>query len=887
MNDVKYLQSINLENLLTSEITQNSENFLAFLKAYYEWLETTRIELINLSGNFIRDEQIVGATSGAYGNIKQIDDNVFVIHVKSRVPFLVNEIIVGQTSNSTATIVSIKDNVVRASGRLVDNRTIEKSIDKYVDYLRGELFESIPKEVFGDARLLATKLRDFFRSKSTEQSYRFLFRLLYNEEVEFYYPGDDILRASDGKFDKPQIFRAVVTPRIFEFLTKTIRGATADDLANIIDIRVFFIGGIEVAEMTLKFVSGSFSGGDTITALDDSTLTTTLYGIVSSIDVVQGGSGYAVGDSVIISGDGLEAIAAVSSVSISSIDNLIVSGITNFGTGIGYRIGTEATVDNSGTSGSGLVIRVTEIENSYDVVDSINAITYTVGNIKTLSIINPGIGYQIAPVVTIEDTVIKNIGLLSERLITIDDAGNLYEVGDQLVFTGSSGSGANGIVSSVDEIFANRFISELSANAISEFETTRLDEPYERNNIFLEDGNSIILDGSFFDELKLEEWVGVGPIRRVELTDFGSGYTNEDLPTISVTSANGTLAQLTIESVQGTGTTIDVQSGSISGIGTIRAVDVLNYGVNYTTANADVSSSGDGNAILTVNISGIGTQSGNWINDDGKLNYKVLQDSFFYQDFSYVIRSGLPFLTYSDTLKSIIHPAGLQPFGEITIKKFTDASANFNANITHLVVQIVSLFNVGIIDITSQVDSKYKIQLIPIEVDTSTGLLQDKLYTLDLPDTEFGVEAQDAISTLEIDIESESSTNNLIVFKNYGLAIQDDINALSEFANTTTNKYEQIQGTVSYLAGVTLEDSLISDFQNVEIQSFASFTFTDDIPFVSGNGTIFEIDFAVNDVFVANNEYFTVNLLVSNTSLVIDRPPENVFTDVVAYKQIA
>jgi len=827
MNEVKYLQSLSIESLLSPDISENSESFLLFLKAYYEWLETTKLDIINASGNFIRDEQIIGSTSGAYGFIKQIDDGQLIILVKSRIPFLINETIVGQASGVTATVVGIKDNIVRASGSIVDYRTLEKSVDRYVDYLRDELFESIPKEAFLSSTYLATKLKDFFSSRSTEQSYRFLFRLLYNEEVEFYYPGDDILRVSDGKFNKPEIFRAVNTPRIFEFLGRTVRGATEIDLANIIDIRVFFFGGIEIAEMSLKFVSGSFAGGDTITALEDPTLSTTLYGLISSIQIVSGGSGYSVGNPVTITGDGAEARAIVSSVSTSSASSLIVSGITGFELGVGYRVGTEAFVDNSGTFGSGLVIRVTEIQNPYTVVDTVNAITYTVGDIKTVSIINPGEGYQFAPVVTLEDTDIKNLGLLSERLITIDNGGNLYEVGDQLVFTGGSGTGANGFVSSVDEIFANRFISELSANAISEFETTRLDEPYERNNVFLEDGFSIILEGSFFDELKLEEWSGVGPIRRIELNDFGSGYTNEDLPLVSVTSANGSLAQLTVRAVQGTGVSVNVQVGASSGIGTIRAIDIIDYGVNYTTANADISAFGDGNAILVPVISGIGTETGDWINDDGKLDYKILQDSFFYQDFSYVIRSGVPFSVYADTLKNIIHPAGLQPFGEIIIKKFTDASADFTASISHVVVQIRSLLNIGVVDIIAQIDNKYRVEILPANLDLTASVDEDLLV------------------------------------------------------------YEPIQGTVSYVGGTSLGDSLISVYENAQIQGFASFTFTEDIPFVVGNLTFFEIDFAVDDIMIANNEYFIVKTVTSNTSLTIDRPPENVFTNVVAYKQIA
>jgi len=950
MNEVKHLQSINIDSLLDSNISENSENFLLFLQAYYEWLETTEIEIINSSGNFSINERIIGSTSKAFGIVKQVTDDKLIILAKSRTTFKTNEDITGQISNQTATIVSIKDNVIRASGNITDYRTVEKSIDNYVDYLKNELFQSIPVEYFDNKSLVASKFRDFFRSKGTEQSYRFFFKLIYNESIEFYYPGTDILRVSDGKYENPEIVRAVVTPRIFEFFGKTIRGVTEDDLANVVDIQVFFIGGIEIAEMTLKFVSGSFAGGSTITTLEDPTLTTTLYGIISDVQIETGGSGYNVGDSVIISGDGFEAEAVVSSISSSSIFELLITNITDFGLGIGYRIGTQASVDNTGTNGFGLVVRVTNIENPYTVTDTVNAISYTVGNIKTLSIINPGVGYEKPPVVTIEDTTIKNLGLLSEQLITIDSPGNLFVVGEQLIFTGGSGSGANGIIAGVDEIFANREISDLSANLISEFSSTPLNEPYEKNDILLEDDSIIIIDGgsSPLDVLKLEEWVGFGPISRIELSDFGFGYTNESLPTISVATANGFSSQLTVRAVQGTGTIVNVQTGTVSNIGTIRKINVTNFGINYTTATVSAAAAGDGNAILTPIISGKARRSGNWINDDGKINFKVLQDSFFYQDFSYVIRSGIPFNVYAETLKSLIHPAGLQQFGEITITSFINESQEFIASINRIVIDIQIFFDIGVVDMISEIFNKYKLE-VSNEINvyfSQFGESKIEEFSANLI-SEFASNALNDIFNFEIrditdrvysffitnlisyepDIQTKNykiatvdnldESNALIVFKDTTILVENDIrlqtvsdrliselsaNLISEFADVplntpfdinnienVTNKYKQIQGTVSYVSnsGIALETTLISLLEDLNIRTLQDLTFNDDLPIVSGNGTIFEVDYLVDDAFVANNEYFVVDYLLSNTSMIIDRSPENVFTDVIAYKQIA
>ena len=172
------------------------------------------------------------------------------------------------------------------------------------------------------------------------------------------------------------------------------------------------------------------------------------------------------------------------------------------------------------------------------------------------------------------------------------------------------------------------------------------------------------------DIMKNEDWDVTGPIARIELTNYGSGYTLGDLPNVTVASMAGSNAELTVAGIQGTGATITIDVvNNIAGIGSIRAVEITNFGVDYSNATANAVSSGDGNANLEPIISGLGIKDGTWVNDDGKIDYKIIQDSFYYQDFSYVVRSGLVYNAYKDVLKSVIHPAGLQAFGEIVISQ--------------------------------------------------------------------------------------------------------------------------------------------------------------------------------------------------------------------------
>ena len=135
--------------------------------------------------------------------------------------------------------------------------------------------------------------------------------------------------------------------------------------------------------------------------------------------------------------------------------------------------------------------------------------------------------------------------------------------------------------------------------------------------------------------------------------------------------------------IQGKSANVSIDtSNNITGIGSIRAVQITNFGINYSAANVSASAVGDGNANLVSVVAGLGIREGVFLDDDGKVNYKIIQDSYYYQDYSYVIKSGLAFRTYSDTLKAVIHPAGLQSFGEILLYDQIDVSMLMSSTIT-------------------------------------------------------------------------------------------------------------------------------------------------------------------------------------------------------------
>ena len=887
MSDAFFKPSLNVGSFIGENPSVNTERFLLFIKAYYEWMQSTTLTLTSKTGTFVVGETVVGASSGASATIVEVKTSSIVVQLVSRTIFNYSEIVNGQTSSATATISTIKDNVGRASGNLLNYKTLETSVDKYVDYLKEELYPSIPATHYGDKRLIAQYFKDFFESKSNEQSYRFLFKLLYDENIEFYYPGTDILRISDGNFEKTQVIRTIAVSAdsrdIFLFLNKTIRGQTSGVLANVVDIKKFFIGALEIAEMTLKLVSGTFTAGEEVVDIDDEDLSTTVFGIVSSITVVDGGSGYEDGDVITITGDGAEAQAKVSSIKESPISALKVNTI-----GHGYQLNTEAIINNSGTGGTGFLFEVSELANTYTVTSGAN--TYTVGEISKLSIINRGEGYFKKPTVTLEDTTISSLGLLSNNLITIVNAGSNYGVGNTLIFTGGAGTNAAGQIASVTE-------------------TTTFD-------LLFEDGFQMISDGSYYDIIKNEDWLVKGPIKRIELTNFGTGYTSANLPSITISTTTGSSANLIATNIQGKSANVSIDtSNNITGIGSIRAVEITNFGINYSAANVSASTVGDGNANLVSVITGLGIKEGVFLDDDGKIDFKIIQDSYYYQDYSYVIKSGLAFQTYSDTLKSIIHPAGLQSFGEILLFAELDLTMLMSSTITTIenineyIVYIIDAINVenSIVDSASLVEFE-------LALNANTAIQNDKSYTLfpysDIISTEIDVTNKEYVINIENDVANLSdisitSSTGFGFVSNIGLnpTLGDiPINVLSleellaysestfntTYVPTTTylTAWKLIQGTISF-STYTYSSAQISQYANTQISALQLATFSASANHVTGTGTSLLVDFAVNDTFLANNEFGQVSILISNTAMDIYVPPSSPYTNVPAYKIVA
>lgn len=76
---------------------------------------------------------------------------------------------------------------------------IDTTLDAFISHFKNELALNFPTLSVPD-KFLLPRIRQLYNAKGSEESYRLLFRLLYNKDIELYYPSQQMLRVSDGKW---------------------------------------------------------------------------------------------------------------------------------------------------------------------------------------------------------------------------------------------------------------------------------------------------------------------------------------------------------------------------------------------------------------------------------------------------------------------------------------------------------------------------------------------------------------------------------------------------------------------------------------------------------------------------------------------------------------
>ena len=528
------------------------ETFVAFLQAYYEWLETA---------NTANGSILTANTSG--------------------------------------------EGVTYGAKNLLNYMDVDKTLDGFVEYFVKDFLPYIPENALTDKRKLLKIAKDFYLAKGTAKSYQFLFRALYNSDAETFNTSDVILRASDGKWIISKSVRINSTDLNFLKINNLrLFGETSQSYATV----DFASATGNKTEVFISNIQRLFQSGEFVRVVDNNNLDVYFYngevyiqnqgvsiptgattlrgkivGVISSIRINPRNRGlfYETGDPVIVEGglspdvdNPIGATAEVGETTLGSVQSLSVSNPSH-----GYRVFPNSAITFTGGGGSGATAQVTLIDgdnlanvtlitsntlgimanvvvgDANNVVNYVNFAvaantnslllnaltfkTFVVGPIGSVDVINQGGGYSSAPVVTVDSNYTTDVGTDNLKFlgilqpIVIANGGQNYSNSDVIQIIGGTGAGA----------FANLTVNTagtiISANYI-----------YSSNNT-----------------------VQAFPLG-------GLGYTSDILPTINVVTSTGSNASLIINGIMGEGA---VLSPTTDRTGAITTINIINPGEDYVS----------------------------------------------------------------------------------------------------------------------------------------------------------------------------------------------------------------------------------------------------------------------------------------------------------------
>ena len=619
--ELTILNSQSTEGILLETETGQTNNLI--LNASRLGSEATQIDAggkilqeTSSFGAFTQNEIIKGSTSKAEAVILAEDNNnngKFIITTQDK--FIEGETIIGQSSNASGVIGSYRPNPVQNIQDLLNFRDPDKVIQHFLNQFRNEFMKTIPEDLHEDInkRNLIKNIKSLYRTKGTAKGHEIFFRLLFGLKSETFYPREQMLRVSDGEFTFNRVLRCInPVGNTGQLIGRQITGTTSGATAIVENISRFQIGATLVSEFLLneESITGTFSVGEvvqgTATDTDDLFIKSTITGIPGTFTITNDGALYQNNDNIKLIGGGGGSICQVENIGQGSISEFYINAAGN-----NYQIGDKLVFDNQNTDGAGAIAEVAVVNGAIagETGSGYDHIVYETATSK--NDINPG------------DKIVLEEGIGDITDIRLINGGSGYSTTPTVTVTSSTGVNA--------EIFAY-------GNEIG--------------NLL---GIKVIEAGSGHEQSPSPPTVAI-PQSIIVLQANGNYATDETVTggtsgnTGVVISWDSTRGILRLKDVSGPFTGHEVLTGSLSG-------------TTGLMAKTDLATS-------TVDVVAVSASEGKYVSEDGHLSETTMkiQDSLYYQDFSYVIKVGRTIDEWRDAFKKTMHPAGFYFTGQVNIE---------------------------------------------------------------------------------------------------------------------------------------------------------------------------------------------------------------------------
>src|SRR5210317_354390 len=573
-------------------------------------------------GKFTRGEVVTGQTSKATATVlvEDIANNRLIISAQDK--FIDTEVIVGASSGAQANITNYRPNPVNNITDLINFRDPDKVINHFLTQMRDEFLATLPENLAAsvDRRKLIKNIKSLYRSKGSVRGHEMFFRILFGETSETIYPREQMLKASDGQFDSLKVLRVIASVGNATLLIgRTITGQTSNATAIVENTSTFQIGASTVTQLILNADSilGTFTVGEevqgTTTDTDNYFIKANVTGIPGTKNITNDGSLNKTTDTITLTAGGEGALFQIEDIGPGKVTEIVIDN-----KGTGYEVGDALTFVNTGTSGNNAAGFVKVINGGIaDQNGNTDAATGVEDRIILEDETTRGDAYEGKVLMQEKFTDLQTI-----EEIFLTNGGGQYTSLPTVTVTSSSGSGA--IVKAYgDEI-----------GKIVKLKTVSLGRSYE------ESPTPPVL--GFFNNMIVTSILG-SFVNNTTVSGGTSGATG------TISDFDSDRGLLRIKSVSGTFAIDEIITSSSGGTCKLKKLDI---------------------STASVNVVSVSDTDGAFISERGKVSETTMriQDSLYYQDYSYVIKVGQSIARWRDAFKKTMHTSGFYFTGQVDIE---------------------------------------------------------------------------------------------------------------------------------------------------------------------------------------------------------------------------
>ena len=189
-----------------------------------------------------------------------------------------------------------EESSTKLARQLFDVNDIDNTLNSFIVNYKEKYLKDFPFKSSTDKRFMIKHIMDYYRSKGSTQSIELLMKMLYGEEIEVYYPSQDILKPSESKWLRPSYIEVNKSKRTAGFVDKQVRGSRSGATAFVEAIVTKRANGKLIDVVYLSDVRGTFLKNDFLSDDGVNKNAPKVLGSLSDISIELGGKDNIVGD---------------------------------------------------------------------------------------------------------------------------------------------------------------------------------------------------------------------------------------------------------------------------------------------------------------------------------------------------------------------------------------------------------------------------------------------------------------------------------------------------------------------------------------------------------------------------------------------------------------